>query len=493
MRTYIRSTPCSRVPHGQYIASSIFVPVMRRAAIARPLPYRQRHGGLQAAALGTHLAARKPSVDLDHGLTVHRRLAFNGTDRVTDARVAQAAGKAVVFNHAAQVEVFDANRIETTDQRPSQFVAHVLARVSNLFMDSRNALLLPLVAVRSFLLACQRLLLAFELLLIAIRVFRVGDSLAIGQRSQAADAEVDADRFAGFGQWCWLNVHDQRNEVAAGRLANNSHGSRIHGNMLRPLHFESAQFGDKQSLVADFKLESRASVFRRLLPILSLKRRVASSFVKEIAERGLQMPQRLLRWHTGYFVQPEEIRVFLEFAQSGAGLAVVHAFAALKRRCSLRKESVVHESCTAESAGKNLFLLGSRVAAEIPALFHFYILTRLFVTNQRRAFLPGLNAGVSSAEDLMSTITKSSEGALRIWWTPQIPMEPFHYPVHSANEAAILLDALAKYDLFQFERGVKPDFSNAGGLEECIDGEWEEWIDEDGEDISEHAGLARED
>jgi hypothetical protein len=77
------------------------------------------------------------------------------------------------------------------------------------------------------------------------------------------------------------------------------------------------------------------------------------------------------------------------------------------------------------------------------------------------------------------------EGTLRVWWIPQVPMEAFHFPVASAHEAKLILDTLANYDLFQLEHRIKPDFSNAGGLEVFQDGEWMEWEDENGSDIDE--------
>jgi hypothetical protein len=65
---------------------------------------------------------------------------------------------------------------------------------------------------------------------------------------------------------------------------------------------------------------------------------------------------------------------------------------------------------------------------------------------------------------------------LRVWWIPQVPMEPFHVEVSSILEARFIMKTLAMYDQFQFDNNVKPDYSNAGGLEVRIDGEWEEWI-----------------
>lgn len=76
-----------------------------------------------------------------------------------------------------------------------------------------------------------------------------------------------------------------------------------------------------------------------------------------------------------------------------------------------------------------------------------------------------------------------SDGDLRLWWIPQVPMEPFYWKVETPTEAGKLLDMLAQYDLFQFEHKVKPDFSNVGGLESCEDGEWIDWYSGDGDDF----------
>lgn len=78
----------------------------------------------------------------------------------------------------------------------------------------------------------------------------------------------------------------------------------------------------------------------------------------------------------------------------------------------------------------------------------------------------------------------AKEGDLRVWWIPQVPMPAFNVPVATPHEAAKLLDVLAKYDLFQLEHNIKPDYSNTGGLSVFEDGEWSEWYDEEsGEDI----------
>jgi Superinfection exclusion gene product 17 len=77
-----------------------------------------------------------------------------------------------------------------------------------------------------------------------------------------------------------------------------------------------------------------------------------------------------------------------------------------------------------------------------------------------------------------------AQGALCVWWIPQIPMEAFHVPVADLAQAKLLLDALADYDRFQFENRVKPDYCNAGGLLIFEDGDWSDWYDpESGDDF----------
>ncbi len=81
-------------------------------------------------------------------------------------------------------------------------------------------------------------------------------------------------------------------------------------------------------------------------------------------------------------------------------------------------------------------------------------------------------------------------GDLRVWHIPQVPMSPFRIPVMSPEVARVILSVLWDYDKFQFENNIKPDYSNASGLEEFVmdDGEgkpgWCEWENTEGETIS---------
>ncbi len=54
---------------------------------------------------------------------------------------------------------------------------------------------------------------------------------------------------------------------------------------------------------------------------------------------------------------------------------------------------------------------------------------------------------------------------LRVWHIPQIPGKPFFVDVSSVEEGVRMMSALDDYDAFQYENNIKPDYSNANGLQ----------------------------
>jgi hypothetical protein len=77
---------------------------------------------------------------------------------------------------------------------------------------------------------------------------------------------------------------------------------------------------------------------------------------------------------------------------------------------------------------------------------------------------------------------------LRVWHNPQVgpKSKSFYVEVKTPLEARKILDVLADYDEFQLKNHIKPDYSNAQGLEEFDEdsGEWNEWCDKYGDDIN---------
>lgn len=77
----------------------------------------------------------------------------------------------------------------------------------------------------------------------------------------------------------------------------------------------------------------------------------------------------------------------------------------------------------------------------------------------------------------------------KVWWMPQIPMKAFEIEVPTLEEGKRLCDTLAKYDAFQFENRIKPDYANVGGVSVFYEPEQEWWaVDESiEEEIAEYA------
>lgn len=75
---------------------------------------------------------------------------------------------------------------------------------------------------------------------------------------------------------------------------------------------------------------------------------------------------------------------------------------------------------------------------------------------------------MSKSEDAYVTDENMVKGRaeFRVWWNPQVGTGSvtFFYQVMSIEEGRILCDVLARYDAFQYENNIKPDYSNAGGV-----------------------------
>ena len=77
---------------------------------------------------------------------------------------------------------------------------------------------------------------------------------------------------------------------------------------------------------------------------------------------------------------------------------------------------------------------------------------------------------------------------MRVWWDPQVGHNlVFYVPVKSVEEAKMVMDILAAYDCFQYNKNIKGDYCNCGGLEVYNESEgcWEDWSIETEDDYFE--------
>ena len=78
-------------------------------------------------------------------------------------------------------------------------------------------------------------------------------------------------------------------------------------------------------------------------------------------------------------------------------------------------------------------------------------------------------------------MTDCNEGDLQVWYVPQVPGKAYTVEVvrrDGSTDAAYLesavaiLNAIVGLSIFEFMNKIKPDYSDAAGIDRMEDGEW---------------------
>lgn len=71
----------------------------------------------------------------------------------------------------------------------------------------------------------------------------------------------------------------------------------------------------------------------------------------------------------------------------------------------------------------------------------------------------------------------------KAWYIPQVPMKAFEVETSTAAEAQATLDLITAFSIFEYDNKVKPDYSDAGGVEEWDETD-QEWFDHEPVDVT---------
>jgi len=81
----------------------------------------------------------------------------------------------------------------------------------------------------------------------------------------------------------------------------------------------------------------------------------------------------------------------------------------------------------------------------------------------------------------------------KIEWIPQLPLKdgtkPFEVFVDTLEEAINVSNLLGRYDIYQYETNIKPDFANAGSILE-YDKECKGWAYVDDDVLEDNQALS---
>lgn len=387
-------------PDRLYVRGRIVVPVVMHAASgAIPILDAKHYGAVDVTAGRAHLAARKPAVDLHDLAPVALGLGLQQPGKHPDSGVRNAAREAVVFDHSAQVQILNADCVEVLHHVGSELVRRVHSGVSDFGVqlgDGPNSMLAPIATLG---LARQSALQERHALGVSVPVFRVGNSLASGQRGKPVQPEVNPDSLASCRELHRINLDNERSEVAARGITHDSQAGCVQNGVARPLDLDVADLCQRQSVRFNIQLESAFGVLHALRAVLSLKARVAGALLKKVLVGGLQVAQALLHRHAGNIVQPGDIRLSLELGQGGACLCVADALAVLEPDAAQVQRPVVNVTHAPKGLRK-MFGLGIRwIQAVRVAGLHAYILAHAFVNQYSIStavlYLPALQGGVS--------------------------------------------------------------------------------------------------
>jgi hypothetical protein len=142
--------------------------------------------------------------------------------------------------------------------------------------------------------------------------------------------------------------------------------------------FQPAQPCNLQPSSVRSPFERTARVFGALIVRFFLELRITRSFVKEVLETGLQVPQSLLCRYARNLVQPLRLRLLLELGQRGAGFDVTNSFAGLMVPVRTCLESpVVDEPASPKRARQGFLLLECWVNSEPVAQLHTETVSRV--------------------------------------------------------------------------------------------------------------------
>lgn len=355
----------------QNIRCCIVIPVVVGLALwAIPLSHGQGQRFQNVSANGTPLAGRKEAVHLLQRLAVPIAFVFSQLSEQSKRGVRESAGKGVILDHAAHVQILDADRIESPDEIGSDLVHVVETGVRDLGVNLRHPKLGAFPSTASLDAARENPLRSDELLRLLDEMPWVRDAFAIGKRREPVDPEIYADSLAGLRKLGPFLVEYQGGVVSTSPVLADGNRGGLALKRPGPSYTQSSDTRKNEVAVGSVPPKSTAGIFGRLCSDLLFEGRVASTLLEEVTEGGLKMPERLLSRDAGNLVQPRMIFLLLKFGEGGGTGVVVDGLAIVVAVGSEPESPVIDVPAGTENAGKCLLLGTGGIESESVSELH---------------------------------------------------------------------------------------------------------------------------
>ena len=355
----IRSTRFDRVSLGSfYILGSIFITVVFLTTFRTcPASNVQRQTFNNMPTTETALATWEPAINNTQIFPVPFAFISQHSTKHAHANIRNSAGKAMVSNHAANIQVLYLDTIKSTHKVSGNFVQPILTRVGNMLMYSSylDSLAVPPTTI---LLATRKdVLLTSELGQLIGQVFWIGYSFSVRESSKSIDTKIDANPFASLRHELNVLIKAESYEIPPRRSLGYRGRRGFTGEFPAPMDVESTKTGNTEVLILRVPLECAVCVFRRLCISFFLECRIFAGLVPEVDEGSLQMSQSLLRRHTGNFAKPLGFFLSFQLREQCGCFMVANAFLlVLPSVCAQSQSPVVNVPTCTKDASKRVFL-----------------------------------------------------------------------------------------------------------------------------------------
>jgi len=321
--------------------------VMLSALYAVKLPNIQRHFFVDVTAGTTPLAAWKEPVSHAQFTAIPITFVSQHSPKLSETGTTNMFGEVSVLDHSTHVQILDCQHVEPSHQIRCEFVQCVLAAVGDLGVQPcyLQPLLIPSATAldtpgKNPLQSCQPCGVTGS-------VSRVCNPIAVTQRSEPTDSQVNPDHASGLGErgLGWF-IQTKTHEVTTGTVLDYRDRAWRARETATPFDVKLTDFGNCEAAVGRIPFESCSGIIRALLPMFGRELWVSCSFCEEIGKRSLQMSQSLLLRNAGRLTQESKFFGFSVFCPSRTAGIVIYRLASLE---TVRTEAQSEIVCVSDA------------------------------------------------------------------------------------------------------------------------------------------------
>jgi hypothetical protein len=293
----------------------------------------------------------------------------------------------VIPYHPTDVQIFNADGVESANDISCNFVYVIKTGIRNTRLNSGNLYALLFLPVAPFYFAGKNALGLGEFVGLLLKQPGVDNVLSVGECSQSVQAKINSYLLSSFGKFVYFFIKNQSYEVFLVTALGYRYSGWYTCKSSRPVNIKASDFGKDKVSIGSVPFERAVCIFSRLISFLFLEGGIACSFIKKVMECGLKVSKCLLCRNTRNFVQPFSFRLFLQISQSGRRSVIIDALTIMISISSCSKSPIVDESTGTKGSCQKLFLVFRGIEPKfISHLHNFkYSCVRLKSQQERRA------------------------------------------------------------------------------------------------------------